>query len=177
MPLDHYTNLSDYTKLIQDIKKIQSTESNKWIDTVTNADSIIQYPVEMLFQKNEQSAFQIIDGKAIYDIVLPKNCDYIDSIRSVQQHGTDNNCSYQVLCNNEILQSWTDRFVLAACPYTEIKIRLFFERDQIPENFGITYIGNIFSDVNIHKLLSYSNFDLDRVKYRNGCILTDPRMV
>lgn len=107
-------------------------------------------------------------------MTLPKTCDFIESIR---QYGVENNCSYKIVCNNEVLQVWTDRFVPIACPYTDIKIRLFFEKDNIPEIFGITYIANVFSDTNIYKFLSTSNFDLDDIKYRNGCILVDPRSI
>ena len=172
MPLDHYINLSNYEEFINELSVVHSTESDKWIHVVTNPNSIIRYPVDILFKKNEQAAFQIEENKAIYDISLPKNCDYVVGI---SQYGTNPRYPYRVLCNGETLSSHTDRYVLVACPYTEIKIRLYFDIDQIPEVFGIRYQANIFSDSEIHRRLLSSNFDLDGVKYREGCILIDPR--
>lgn len=173
MPLDHYINLSNYEEFINELNVVHSTESDKWIHVVTNPNSIICYPVDILFKKNEQAAFQIEGGKVIYDISLPKNCDYVTGIR---QYETNSRYLYRVLCNDQILGSHTDRYVLVACPYTEIKIRLYFDIDRIPEIFGIRYRANIFSDVEIHKRLLSSNFDLDGVKYREGCILVDSRI-
>lgn len=63
-----YTNLSNFNEFIQNLTKIQSTESNKWIDTIANPKCIIQYPVEIIFQKNVQAAFQVIYENFVYDI-------------------------------------------------------------------------------------------------------------
>ena len=73
-----------------------------------------------------------MNNVVMFNIILPRNCDYINTIRPYNPR-----YSYGILCIEELLPFLIDKFVLVACPYTKIKVRLLFDRDNIPNKFGI----------------------------------------
>lgn len=154
----------------QDYKIYQSTKDDALVDSVKYKENydVTSFFVENNYETNNIALFSLYNENLKF-IDIPIQESYADIINNIK---TKNVKKFQILLNGKTLNNYVPcRIIKCSSMYTEIKIRLFFDKEEIPKNFSISYNVYIINDLEIRKEIIMSNFIDDRLKYSNGVII------
>lgn len=163
--MNFWTNLEDLQNL-EDLEIIESSKENALLNSVINPNSLISFPINMNFETNNIAAFQISGDKKFIDIPLT-GLGEVDIISDIY---TMNVSRMELLLNDQVV-TMPDRLIKCAIPYVEIKLRLFFNKDQIPTKFSIHYIGYMISNHDLRRKIISNRFIDCELKYSDGIII------
>ena len=154
---------------IDGIDIIKSTQENSLIDSVKNPKSIISFPVIKKYEINNIELFQIYNDTLKF-IDIPINESMVDIISDIQT----TNVYKKLLLLNGICLTWIpERIIKCSGMYTEVKLRLFFYRNSIPDDFTISFIGYLIGDNETRQKIMRSSFIDNGLVYTNGMIMKE----
>lgn len=151
---------------LEELEIIESSKENALLNSVLNPNSLISFPIDMNFETNNIALFQISGDKKFIDIPLTGlgEVDIISDIYAM------NVTRMELLLNDRVI-TIPDRLIKCAIPYVEIKLRLFFNKLNIPKNFSIHYVGYMISNHDLRRKIISNRFIDCGLKYSDGIII------
>ena len=145
---------------------IESTRENVMLNCVLHPNSLIYFPVETKYEINNIALFKISkeDERYIDIPIKTSDIDVIGNIHVINVNKT------KLLLNESILDEYPERFIKCCMPYVEIKVRIYFKKDNIPEQFIIRFDAYTIGDGEMRRKLMYSSFTDGVITYMDGMI-------
>lgn len=154
---------------IEQIQIIQSNEKNVLFDSVTHSNTLIEFPIILKYETHNIEVFRICDfDDSLRFIDIPINeqlADIVSNIDTFQVY------KKQLLLNGKVIDNIPDRIIKCCGMYTEIKLRLFFEKTNIPEKFNVNYVCYMISDNELRKQLIRSGTFIDNDLIYSGGVI------
>lgn len=160
-----------FNNYIDNTSIVESTEEKSILDSILHSGSLISFPLEMKYETNNVSVFEIdvTTNEKFIDVPLRRS-DSIDIISDISTSGVKR---FRLVMNGIVLSFVPKRLLYCSIPYVEVKLRLYFHNDKIPPIFSVKLTGYLVSDLQIRKKIMSSSFTDDGLIYSDGIILRE----
>lgn len=155
-----------YLETLEKLEEVLSTSENSLTTCVLHPNAIVKFPNRIEYETNNVDAFMIDDGGYRYIDYPIKNNSMIDIIQNISTFGVDR---FELLFNGKKIGFVPKKILISCLMYVEIKVRLFFTREQeLPKKFGFYFDAGIISNVELRNRLTRYYFSYHGLKYGDG---------